>query len=85
LAHRSTVLPPMLYPLEWASHTVSQNIRILREYLKISRENSGEICKNFKELKTTHIFWTNPSFYFGRECLEILYKQDRISILKILK
>jgi hypothetical protein len=85
LAHRSTVLPPMLYPLEWASHTVSQNTRILREYLKISRENSGEICKNFKELKTTHIFWTNPSFYFGRECLEILYKQDRISILKILK
>jgi len=85
LTYRSTVLPPMLYPIEWASPVVSQNLKILGEFLKNGKDKRKIVCENFRDLEITHIFWIDINSQFDCECLTVLYNQDRAVILKINK
>ena len=86
LTHRTTVLPPMIYSLEWASPSLSQNLSVVYDIAKNLRDDRKNLCKNFKKSKITHIFSFNNRFdYTGIECVVVLYHQDRVRIFEIVK
>jgi len=79
LAHRDSVLPPMIYTLEWSTPILSQRLHLL-----LTGESSGD--------KTSlYLFSINDSplmsswlLNAGRS-LEKIYQQDRVQIFEVIR
>jgi len=86
LTRRVTVLPPMIYSIEWASSSLSQNLSVVYDITKNLRGGHKNLCENFKKSKITHILSFNNRFnYISIGCVVVLYDQDRVRIFEIVK
>jgi hypothetical protein len=86
LTHRATVLPPMIYSLEWASPVLSENLSTLYDVIKAQKDDIKGLCDILKNSKITHIFSISDKFsHVNLNCAAILYAQDRVRVLIVIR
>jgi hypothetical protein len=86
LAQRTSVLPPMIYPLEWSrDHPLAPNLQIFHDLQHCGTETAGEIMRRYG---ITHIFAT----YNYPPLMQMIdddpsateiYRQDRVRIFQL--
>jgi hypothetical protein len=93
LANRSSVIPPMVYPMEWASTALLPRLEVIEG---VSAETVGqgvttqELCNLLAVRGITNIF-TNKSWPFAvyksseQACFRIVYHQDRIWVFEVVR
>jgi hypothetical protein len=86
LAHRDSVIPPMVYPMEWRLPLLYQRLEIARLAITGREDTILDLCKVMADYRVTHIFIISrnltlmPNALPGAECLRTLYHQDRVWI-----
>jgi len=88
LANRSSVVPPMIYPMEWAFPLLSQRMEVGRLAITGQEGATLDLCKMMADYGVTHIFTISqnltlvPNTLLIR-CARVQYKQDRVWVLEI--
>lgn len=88
LAQRASVVPPMLYGMEWAEPPLPARVQLLRQVLD-EREGDRSLGEILSEHGITHIFTTSastllvPDELSQDEHLEALYHQDRVWVFAV--
>lgn len=88
LAHRATVVPPMIYTLEWADPSLRGRLDLLQQMMgeKGKTSSIGELLRNYG---ITHILATEPSVLLAPDVLrkdkylEVIYHYDRVWVFAV--
>lgn len=89
LTHRSSLLPPIVYTLEWADSSLSEHLKIIQQLTTNQESINSNLGEKLVNQGVTHIYTTiespslAPRVLSQDKCLRLQYEQDRVRVFEV--
>lgn len=89
LTHRTSLLPPIVYTLEWADFSLPEYLKIIQQLTTTQESTNSNIGKELANHGVTHIYTTldspslAPHVLSQDKCLRLQYEQDRVRVFEV--